>query len=163
MHFFSRLEYLLEENFCWRYIYIYVFCDLCVSFKRKLFSCPTHMLFCCVCWSWSFWSSWNVGDLGWVLLNSCGGVLAQRAYQRGDLPFFAKFLGDRINITRGMYGSNQRRYIQLPSDSCFMCFLIGLLWGAVSFCECIASFVGVDHGAWNVWRGRKSTLLRLLI
>lgn len=32
--------------------------------------------------------------LGWVLLNSCGGVLAERAYKTGDLPFFAKFVSE---------------------------------------------------------------------
>jgi len=35
--------------------------------------------------------------LSWVLLNSCGGVLAQRAYQRGDLPFFAKFVAEDLS------------------------------------------------------------------
>jgi hypothetical protein len=50
---------------------------------------------------------------GWVLLNSCGGVLAERAYKTGDLPFFAKFVSDARRIVSvvfllGFYPKNRR-------------------------------------------------------
>ena len=35
---------------------------------------------------------WRLALLGWVLLNSLGGILAEKAYKSGDLPFFAKFV-----------------------------------------------------------------------
>ena len=34
--------------------------------------------------------------LGWVLLNSLGGILAEKAYQSGSLPFFAKFGSENL-------------------------------------------------------------------
>ena len=88
----SALEYLLEEKLLEVVILVVytVLClwRLCVWLRKKLGRSAVFVS------SWSLRSLLgSVGDLGWVLLNSCGGVLAQRAYQRGDLPFFAKFLG----------------------------------------------------------------------
>ena len=167
MHFFSRLEYLLEENFCWRYIH--VFCDQCVSFKRKLGSCPTHMLFCCFCGAHEAFgahvSCWRfrLGSSQFLRWSSCAACLPTRR-----LALFRQVSG-RKSSPEGCMDPIKEDTSNLPTQihvSCF--FLIGY------FCEERLMFLWVFPPHLLGWtmvlemcgthmpRVRKSTLLRLL-